>query len=215
MSRIIARITGEGFVSTIAETSAKSVNFFGDFDIDADGANGQNGKLAAYRADGRGSEHLANGGMGIRNGRVVFTTSWGPDIAVADGNGNPLVNDDGVIVTKTAYRFPGRRFDDPAAYVDSETVPYVVVPPVIVRAVAGIVMGCLAFATYKGRRVAAMVGDKGPRTKTGEGSIELARRLGINPSPRTGGLSTPDVFFELFPGVPAMVDGVTYPLVPS
>jgi hypothetical protein len=213
MSRVIARIAGEGFESVITELDDKSVVFYADADIDADGANGQNGKIAAYRADGKGSELLANGGMGIRNGKAVFTASWGPDIAVSDADGNPLVTADGSIVSKTAYRFPGASPKDPAAYVDSETIPYVVVPPCIISGVKGVVKGCQAFATFKGKRVAAMVGDVGPRNKNGEISIELARRLGIPESPRSGGTDNPAILYEILPGIPAEVDGVTYPLM--
>jgi hypothetical protein len=215
MPRVIAALNGEGFLSTITERADKSVIMVADGDIDADGANGQHGARAAYRSDDKGSEALANGGMGIRNGKVVFTKSWGPDIALSDRFGNPLVNDDGVIITKTAYRFPGFSINDPAAYVDSETVPYIVVPPCIVNGVSGVVKGCQAFVTYKGKRIACMVGDVGPRTKNGEISIELARRLGINPSPRSGGIDTPDLTYEIYPGIPAVVDGITYPLIKS
>ena len=210
MKRIIATTRTEGFTSTIVEEDGV-VTFNGDMDIDADGANGQNGSLAAYRVDNKGSEHLANGGMGIRGGKAVFIASWGPDIAATDAKGNPLVIN-GVIITKTAYRFPGKPENDPAAYLDSETVPYIVVPPSIIRGVEGVVLGCQAFATYKRKRVAAVVGDVGPRTKVGEGSIALARALGIPHSPRSGGIDASLVQYELMPGQPAVVDGVTYEL---
>jgi hypothetical protein len=212
MSRIIAVLTAEGFTSTIKEGDDKIVRYRADGDIDADGANAQRGGRSAYRSDDKGSEALANGGMGLRNGKVVFTKSWGPDIAVVNDSGQPLVIN-GNVITKTAYRFPGFAINDPAAYVDSETVPYIVVPPCVVSGVSGIVKGCLAFVTYNGKRVACMVGDIGPRTKNGEISIELARRLGINSSPRSGGIDTDDLDYEIHPGIPAVIDGITYPLM--
>src|SRR4051794_37994355 len=116
--------------------------FRADADIDADGANGQNGKIAAYLANNKGSEDLANGGMGIRGGRVVGVASWYKDIVVLGDDGQPKVFPGGVIVSKTAYKFPSPAgisraewFQRPEAYVDSETVPYIVVPPAIINSV--------------------------------------------------------------------------------
>ena len=209
--RTIATITNEGFTCKITEDDDLRVSFTADMDIDADGANGQHGAKAAYRVDNKGSEALANGGMGLRNGKAVFTTSWGPDIAVSDAEGDPLVID-GVIITKTSYRFPGVPSRSPAAYVDSQTVPYIVVPPAIIRGVRGIVMGCKARVTYRGKSVDAVVADAGPRTKIGEASIAAAEAVDIPSSPRTGGLDGAQVLYELWPGVPAVVNGLTYAL---
>lgn len=219
MSQVLARFNSEGFVSEIRReldvNQREYVWFISDLDVDADGANGQNGKIAAYRADNKGSEHLANGGMAVRNGKVIGVHKWYADIVLVDKAGNPLVLPNGVIPSKTAYRFPGQKASDPAAYLDSETVPYVVVPPIVRTGTKGVVMGCLAFVEYRDKRVKAMVGDIGPRHKNGEGSIELCRRLGIPHSPRTGGLSRPDVTFHIYPGEQAEIDGVTYPLIPA
>jgi len=44
----------------------------------------------------------------------------------------------------TWYRDPGTLTSDPGAYVDAETVAYIVVPPVVVRQARGIVRGCKA-----------------------------------------------------------------------
>jgi len=63
------------------------VHFLADADIDADGANGQNGALAAYKVDNSGSELLANGGMKIVNGRVVCAHSWARDIVILGDDG--------------------------------------------------------------------------------------------------------------------------------
>lgn len=212
--RTIATIVNEGFTCVIREGADGKVHFTADGDICADGANGQFGKIAAYRADQKGSEYLANGGMGVRDGKVVFTTSWGSDIAVADAQGNPLVID-GIVVSKTAYRFKGVDYRRPEAYVDSETVAYCVVPPAIIKGVRGIVLGCKARLNYSGKSVDAVVADVGPRTKIGELSIAAARALGIPSSPKSGGVDTASIHYEIFPGVPAVVNGVTYELLPS
>jgi hypothetical protein len=192
----------------------EKVTFTADADIDADGANGQNGARAAYMADDSGSELLANGGMGIRHGEAVGTTDWFKDIVVVEG-GKPKIFPGGVIVSKTAYKIRGEQEDTPKRYVDSETVPYVVVPPVIIQKTKGVVRGCFARVTYKGQSVDCMVGDVGPRKKIGEISMAAARAVGMNPSPRSGGEERKIVQYEVFPGRQATINGVAYPLMRS
>ena len=99
--------------------------------------------------------------------------------------------------------------------VDAGKVPYVVVPPAIINAVVPTVLGCQAQVTHKNVTVDAVVADIGPRMKIGEGSVELARRLGIPESPVSGGDETYDVLYKIFPGIPAVVDEVTYNLQPT
>jgi hypothetical protein len=90
--------------------------------------------------------------------------------------------------------------EDPEAYVDAETVPYVVVPPMIVRGTVGIVRGCRARVSYRGKQVDCVVADLGPANKIGELSIAAARALGLPSSPRHGGTEEPEVLYELWPG---------------
>lgn len=213
MSRLITTLTREGFIAEIREDTDGRVHFDADADIDADGANGQNGAKAAYLSNDKGSEALENGGMGLRNGVPVFIASWGKDIAIAEG-GRPKVFPGGVIATKTAYRFPGLAEGNPAAYVDAETVEYIVVPPIIVSATKGAVLGCQARATNlrNGRTYLGVAADLGPRTKCGELSMAMARAIGIPDSPRHGGEDDPIVRYELWPGVPAEIRGKRFVL---
>lgn len=203
--RVIGTITGEGFTSVIREDDKGRVIFTGDADIDADGANGQHGKQAAYMVGNRGSEHLANGGMKMSGGKVVGATTWFKDIVILNSAGQPREFPGGIIASKTAYKYPDKKADDPAAYVDSETISYMVVPPVIRAKTAGRVLGCLCKATntLNGNVALGVVADIGPRTKIGEVSIQMARLLGLNPSPRNGGTDKPIITYELWPGVPA------------
>ena len=71
--KIIGRIDSkdEAFTAIIREDDAGRVYFKADGDIDADGANGQGGGPAAYGKDDSGTEKLANGGMAIREGKVI------------------------------------------------------------------------------------------------------------------------------------------------
>src|SRR5215204_5985789 len=168
--RILGTITNEGYSCQIKEESDGRVHYMADGDIDADGANGQNGQKPAYKADDSGSEFLANGGM---------------------------------IASKTWYRHPAKLMGDPAAYVDAETVPYIVVPPLIIQKTTGVVRGCKARITWKGKTVDCVVADRGPANKIGELSIAAARAVGMPSSPRSGGTEKPEILYELFPGVAA------------
>lgn len=200
MGKILGRIDGEGFACDIHEDDDGRVHFIADADIDADGANGQCGGPAAYRTDDSGTEALANGGMKIVGGKVVCAHAWARSIVILDSDNQPKVFPGGVIASMTWYRHPGVPASDPNAYVDAETVPYIVVPPLIIQKTAGIVRGCRARVSYDGRSVDCVVGDRGPATKIGELSIAASRALGIPSSPRNGGRSKPDVSYELWPG---------------
>lgn len=203
MDRELGVIAGEGFSCLIREDATKRVYFTADADIDADGANGQNGGPAAYRIDDKGTEALANGGMKVVSGKVICAESWAHNVVILDVDNEPKVFPGGVIASKTWYRHPGKMANDPNAYIDAETVPYIVVPPLIVQQTTGIVRGCKARITYKGKTVECVVADHGPSTKIGEVSIAAARAVGIPSSPRNGGVAAPQVFYELWPGTPA------------
>ena len=201
--RILGTISGEGFVCTITEDTDGRVHFTADADIDADGANGQNGALPAYKVDDKGSEYLANGGMKIVNGKVICAHAWARSIVILGSDNEPKVFPGGIIASTTWYRYPGQARDQPKAYVDAETIPYVVVPPLIVQKTKGMVCGCRARVSYKGKSVDCVVADKGPAGKIGELSIAAARAIGLPSSPRNGGTTKAEVFYELWPGVAA------------
>lgn len=214
---IIAVFTAEGFKSEVVlttEDGQEVVRFRADADIDADGANGQHGKQAAYMRGDKGSDYLANGGMGMRGSRVVGVTSWWTSIVLAGGDGQPLVLPNGVVPSMTAYKFPDKDRHDPSRYVDSETVPYIVASPVMIQRTRGAVLGCRATVRHLKSNVVVegVVADVGPRTKIGEVSIEMARRLRIPHSPKTGGVNNPVLEYTVYPGVPAEVEGVKYVL---
>jgi hypothetical protein len=201
--RQIGTITNENFACTIFEDADGRVHFTADADIDADGANGQHGGQAAYMVDDAGSEFLANGGMKMVNGKVVCAKSWARSIVILGPDNEPKVFPGDIIASTTWYHAPGKAATDPSAYVDAETVPYIVVPPLVVQQTAGVVRGCKARVSWKGMSVDCVVADKGPGGKIGELSIAAARALGLPHSPRHGGTEKPEVFYELWPGVAA------------
>ena len=129
--------------------------------------------------------------------------------AADDGDGAPSSHGDACYQPYTSLRFHGKS-------INADTVPYVVVPPVIARLVKGVVLGCRALIknTLNGKSCIAVVADIGPEKKLGEISTEAERRLGLPASPVSGGTSAHIVEYTLWPGVPAVVDGVTYDLQP-
>lgn len=199
--RILGKITNEGFSSSIVEEEDGRVHFLADADIDADGANGQNSAPAAYKADDTGTELLANGGMKIVGGKVVCSHSWARDIVILGDDNQPKVFPGGIIASMTWYRHPRKLPSDPAAYVDAEIVPYIVVPPLIIQKTVGIVRGCKARVTFRSRSVDCVVADRGPSNKIGELSIAAARAIGLPSSPRNGGSEKQEVLYELWPGI--------------
>lgn len=201
--RILGTITNEGYTCTITEEDDKRVHFLADADIDADGANGQSGGPPAYKVDDSGTEFLANGGMKNVGGKVICAHAWARDIVILDTDNEPKVFPGGIIASMTWYRHAGKSLGDPTAYVDSETVPYVVVPSLIVQRTAGVVRGCKARVTWNGQSVDCVVADRGPARKIGELSIAAARAVGLPSSPRHGGTEEPEVLYELWPGVAA------------
>ena len=201
--REIGRIKNEGFICVIQEDDDLRVFFTADGDIDADGANGQNGAPVAYKVDNSGTEDLANGGMKIHNGKVICASPAARDIVIIGPDNQPKVFPGGIIASKTWYQHPGKAGDDPAAYVDAETVPYIVVPPVIVHKTVGIVRGCKARVTRGNASVDCVVADSGPSNKIGELSIAAARAIGLDPSPRHGGTDRQELLYELWPGIAA------------
>lgn len=169
-----------------------SVFFTAGMTIDADGA-----PRAYGPAPLRGLDALANAG-GPGNWYGVVTANGSPTgRPVVQGPRDPAP---GFYVSSTSLQDPDRARTDPRRYVDSDTVPFIVLPGGHYPA-WGIALGDLALVTRLNgqRQCFAVFADIGPRTKIGEGSIALARTLGIPSDPRTGGASA-GVFYRVFPG---------------
>lgn len=127
-------------------------------------------------------DNLANAGRpgnwwGIACNNVGAPYVQGPDHAAP-----------GYYVSTTALTDRSKPAGDPARYVDSDKVPYIVVPPDLTGQ-RGVHMGDVAMVMYKGTSCGALVADVGPRGKYGEGSMALARLVGIPDSPRHGGVA--------------------------
>jgi Fungal chitosanase of glycosyl hydrolase group 75 len=210
----------------IIEQDDGSVTFSAGATLDGDGANGQFGEAPCYAPasyDGPTLDVLANAGHPGNWYGVVTDTG--------DEDGNPIVQKTtdpcpGAYISATTLHLrdeQGNQLPDssPFKYVDSATVPFIVVPPMIIKGVGPIVLGCRAVVTNSrnGKSTEAVVADVGPRNHLGEISVACARAIGV-PTGTThpangGGASSPTIQYRLFPGEAAVVNGVTYPLQPS
>lgn len=118
-----------------------------------------------------------------RAGMAIDTDGWIVDPVLR----REIVADDPWHQDTTSYRYSVQRPAD----LDPTVIRYVVIPK---SGFPHAVIGDLAVVEYRGRTLAAVVGDAGPVAKFGEGSWRLATDFGIPNSGRTGGVA----------------DGVTY-----
>lgn len=125
-----------------------------------------------------------------------------------DVDGSKFWNKDPYGQADTTLQFNGRA-------IDAGIVPGIVLPPPVIKAVAPVVLGCKATATWRGKTVDGVVFDVGPSKKLGEGSYAMLKALGAPAYENgNGGIDNPEVEYRFWPGVPAMVNGVTYVLQP-
>jgi hypothetical protein len=221
MSRLIGTVEG----CDIVEQDDKSVTFTAAARLDGDGANGQFGQPPCYAPEsftGKTLDVLANAGCPGNWFGVVTDTG--------KKDGTPVVQDahapcPGAYVSATSLHLPGQDGkplpdSSPFKYVDSATVPFIVVPNVVIEGVQGVVLGCRVVVTNtaNGKMVDAVVADLGPSNKLGEISLACARAIGVpvNDASRhpanSGGTESHSIHYQLFPGTPATVNGVRYPL---
>lgn len=125
----------------------------------------------------------------LPGGRWTFESKLAID---TDGTG-PAWKTDPAGQAETSLRYPG------GASLDPSEIPYFVLPLGFERTEPKMRLGDLAAVTYQGKTAFALYGDEGPRGQIGEGSIALARALGIDADPVTGGVEE-GVVFVLFPG---------------
>ena len=150
------------------------ISFTAGMNINADGS------PHAYHPQGSppGLDYLANAGHPGNWWGIATYPSGQP---VVQGTGDPAP---GFYVSTTAFQNPSYGTSDPRRYVNSESVPFIVLPsnfPVKVP------LGTKCSVTYRGKKSDAIYADIGPRFQLGEGSIALAKALGINSDPKRGG----------------------------
>lgn len=150
------------------------IEFYGGMQVNADGS------PHAYHPHGKGLDYLANAG---KPGNW-----WG---IATDTRGEPYIQTQadpapGFYVSTTSLQNGAFHVSDPRRYVNSEEVNFIVLPsnfPVKVR------LGTRCRVTDPSQNISAeaIYADVGPRFQLGEGSIALAKALGINADPMRGG----------------------------
>ena len=157
------------------------------FMIDADGA------PKAYNKDSKVAlDYLGNAGS-PGNWWALVTDN-------GKASGNPVVQTasdpaPGYYIAMTALENSSKNRIDPERYVNSETIPYIAVPAGFSN---DFKLGDIAFVFNKKNKkfCFAIFADVGPKNKIGEGSIKLAKELGINSSPKNGGVGS-DIIYVL------------------
>ncbi len=187
-NRIKLLKVGEVTVWTLPGPSAFFYN--SGMAIDADGA------PEAYHPQDHGLDFLANAG---RPGNW-----WALVTDNAQPNGEPIVqgsNDPapGFYISMTALEDTTKERTNPRRYVDSQVIPYIVLPSPVMKE-GGAKLGDFAFVINRknGKLSHAIIADIGPKDKLGEGSIALAETLGIPSNPRRGGTDG-GVIYVVFP----------------
>lgn len=149
----------------------------------------------AYHPADRGTDKLSSGGV---------PGNWWA-VATDDGStgGRPLLQRakdpfPGYYISMTSLFDPKYSRSNPRRFVDARNVPYFVLPH---NRTAGAELGDVGVVYYpeSGRISAAIFADVGAPDAIGEGSIRLARNLGIDADPRSGGVDE-GVVYVVFPG---------------
>lgn len=171
--------------------SQAPISWISGMDIDADGAP----RAYAFPEDGLTPlDHLANAGEPGNWFGVITDSGRHDGLPVKQGPNDPAP---GYLISTTALQDHTKAITDPRRYVDSATIPYIVVPHELLK--QGVQLGDLCVVEYRGAVAGAIVADVGPEGKLGEGSIALAQALGIPSSPKNGGTSF-SVKYTVFPG---------------
>ena len=160
----------------------KALLFESGMSIDADGS------PRAYHPKNTGLDDLKHAG---KNGRW-----W----ALATKKGKPVIQKNGYYVSMTSLQDFRYSPWDQRRYVNAGKIPYIVLPPKV-KKLGQVKLGDIAvvYNTHNNRWMYAIYADTGSDTRIGEGSIALAKLLGINASARVGGTAK-GVIYLVFPG---------------
>jgi hypothetical protein len=188
----VAEIAG---VTVFETEGGEAIYYTAGLAVDADGA------YRAYKIRNKGLDLDDNGKSPAKpSGKWVGV--------VTDGNGDPVVQKagdpaPGFLVSTTSLQDRTRARTDPLRYVDSEKVPYIVLPGGVLGR-AGLGDYAIIVNTRTGKLAHAIAADAGPRAKIGEASMAAARTLlGDDEkfwSPRSGGTDEKIMRYIVFPG---------------
>ena len=184
-----------GHTSVWGRDNEAAFLFVSGMAIDADGA------PTAYHGapdQSLGLDNLANAGHPGNWWGIVTDDGTAKGNPVVQGDGDPAP---GFYVSSTSLADPSVDRTDPLRYVDSTSIPFIVLPRQAVITL-GARLGDFALVRdlKTGFTSAAVFADGGPAGKLGEGSIALADAIGIPSSPRTGGTSSRHIAYLVFAG---------------
>ncbi len=214
-----------GTIGVFRDPDSKAIAFASQMQVNTDGA------PDSYHPDDIGITHICNGVS------VGQDCTWKPKCLpefnqakaegfggptkicffamAADAHGVPIIQGDtdpkpGYFVSTTALKQPGEHIQTQQAQLDSNTIPFAVIPGTWHRSgKPGPKLGDLgvAYRRSNGKMAFFVVGDTGPSKKLGEGSVALHHALGNDPfMMRSGvrrarkGIGGQDVVYLMFPG---------------
>jgi hypothetical protein len=157
--------------------------------IDADGA------YHAYHPEpGKGLDYLGNGGKPGNWWALVTDNGKRGGTPVLQGPNDPAP---GFYISTTSLQNTTKKRTDPTRYVDAETIPFFVLPS---NATFGAELGDfgLVINSTNGKSCGCIFADSGPKGSIGEGSIALAKALGVPSSPKNGGTGH-GIVYVVFP----------------
>jgi hypothetical protein len=180
-----------------------SIVFLGRFTIDADG------HPRAYGPNGTGLDALGNAG---RPGKWWALATNRSDCGetgtpVLQQSGDPAP---GFFVSRTSLT-RGIDCHRQANYVHSGEIPFVALPPALGRITQNRGQLAVVHNPASGATGFAVQADAAPASGIGEGSMALARRLGLNDSPLSGGTNVRRLVYLVLParmGFPGSADEV-------
>jgi len=192
-------------VAWASHSSVSAFFFNSGLAIDADGA------FKAYHPQNRpGLDSLAHAGHPGEWWAVVTDTQTPEGRPVVQQKSDPAP---GYYISMTSLVDPNNKnWQDPHKYVDSMKIPYIALSP---RALKFARLGDFATVVnlQNGKISGAIVADTiDPSLPLGEGSIALAKALGIDSDPRTGGRERQVIFYVVYPhsgnGTPRTVEDI-------
>jgi hypothetical protein len=213
-----------GTVNIFRDPQSTAIAFASQMQVNTDGA------PDSYHPDDIGITHICNGVSVGQNctWKASCLTDFkqakaehfkGPTkicffAMVSDGQGVPLIQGEtdpkpGYFVSTTALHQPGENVRSQQAQLDSNTVPFAVIPGKWQsRGAPGPKLGDMgvAYRQSNGKSAFFVIGDTGPGNKLGEGSVALHKALGNDPfMMRFGvnrarkGIGDRDAIYLLFP----------------
>ncbi len=129
---------------------------------------------------------------------------WNADMDIdCDGLETKTCN----LVTDPAFQSQTSATDSMGKFLDASIVPYVVIPLPSTRwdsNKAGIELGQVVLVIYQGKMAFGVFADEGPPSIIGEASVAMAKLLGVDPDPKTGGVDK-GVTYVVFTGASGVV----------